>query len=218
MPIRHAFTSPKADGGDATLVRPSDWNADHVGGGAAGWQPFAYPIHFVANATYTVSTVLAANGGSIAIPIMVTGAMSLERALVRTTDSTLARSLECRLYSQTAQTGDSGENTLTEVSGTDASLSYTAASATTRALVFTGAPVDIDPGVYWLVVRNTHATNTLGLGSASSATAFANNSAQTKTIGALGSTLDFVAATWAKVTGLYAVRLDGRVFGQTTQF
>lgn len=29
MPIKHAFTSGKADGGDATLVQPSNWNADH---------------------------------------------------------------------------------------------------------------------------------------------------------------------------------------------
>jgi len=28
--VKHAFTDPKADGGDATVVRPSDWNADHV--------------------------------------------------------------------------------------------------------------------------------------------------------------------------------------------
>jgi hypothetical protein len=26
----HAFTNPKADGADATIVRPSDWNAEHV--------------------------------------------------------------------------------------------------------------------------------------------------------------------------------------------
>ena len=30
MPITHAFTSPKVDGADATLVRPSNWNAGHV--------------------------------------------------------------------------------------------------------------------------------------------------------------------------------------------
>ena len=28
--IKHAFTSGKADGGDATLVQPSNWNAEHV--------------------------------------------------------------------------------------------------------------------------------------------------------------------------------------------
>ena len=30
MSIKHAFESAKADGADATLVRPSDWNAEHV--------------------------------------------------------------------------------------------------------------------------------------------------------------------------------------------
>lgn len=31
MPITHAFVNPKADGGDATVARPSDWNAAHTG-------------------------------------------------------------------------------------------------------------------------------------------------------------------------------------------
>jgi hypothetical protein len=30
MPVTHAFTSGKTDGGDATLVQPSNWNADHT--------------------------------------------------------------------------------------------------------------------------------------------------------------------------------------------
>jgi hypothetical protein len=30
MAIKHAFTSEVADGADATLVQPSDWNADHT--------------------------------------------------------------------------------------------------------------------------------------------------------------------------------------------
>jgi len=30
MAVKHAFTSQKADGADPTLVKPSDWNADHV--------------------------------------------------------------------------------------------------------------------------------------------------------------------------------------------
>jgi hypothetical protein len=30
MPVKHAFPSPKTDGADATLVRPSNWNADHT--------------------------------------------------------------------------------------------------------------------------------------------------------------------------------------------
>ena len=34
--IKHAFTSAKGDGGDATLVRPSDWNAAHTTSMATG--------------------------------------------------------------------------------------------------------------------------------------------------------------------------------------
>ncbi|MFZ9272090.1 MAG: hypothetical protein ACO24B_01600 [Ilumatobacteraceae bacterium] len=30
MPIKHSFVSSKADGADTSLVRPSDWNADHI--------------------------------------------------------------------------------------------------------------------------------------------------------------------------------------------
>jgi len=30
MALKHAKTSGKADGGDATLIQPSDWNAEHV--------------------------------------------------------------------------------------------------------------------------------------------------------------------------------------------
>jgi hypothetical protein len=30
MPIKHSKTSGKADGGDATLIQPSDWNNDHT--------------------------------------------------------------------------------------------------------------------------------------------------------------------------------------------
>jgi hypothetical protein len=30
MPVKHAFSSAKADGADSTLVRPSNWNADHL--------------------------------------------------------------------------------------------------------------------------------------------------------------------------------------------
>lgn len=29
MPIKHSKTSAKADGGDSTLVQPTDWNANH---------------------------------------------------------------------------------------------------------------------------------------------------------------------------------------------
>ena len=39
MAIKHAFTSSKVDGSDATLVQPIDWNADHVGRGSMANMP-----------------------------------------------------------------------------------------------------------------------------------------------------------------------------------
>jgi hypothetical protein len=42
MPITHAKVSAKSDGGDATLVRPSDWNDDHVGATAALLLDYTY--------------------------------------------------------------------------------------------------------------------------------------------------------------------------------
>lgn len=61
MPVKHAFTSPKADGGDATLVRPSNWNADHVFQGLVefpnqslgfGVEPAALPVGVTDNWTF----------------------------------------------------------------------------------------------------------------------------------------------------------------------
>ena len=39
MAIKHAFTSSKADGADTTLVRPANWNADHIGRGSMANMP-----------------------------------------------------------------------------------------------------------------------------------------------------------------------------------
>lgn len=45
MPIRHAFTSPKSDGADSTLLQPSNWNANHVGSPDDRiWYPSGTPL------------------------------------------------------------------------------------------------------------------------------------------------------------------------------
>ncbi|RJO66394.1 MAG: hypothetical protein C4523_12680 [Myxococcales bacterium] len=62
MPVTHAFASGKADGGDTTLVRPSDWNAAHAItdltlGGATPFLQFP---------NYTTPAVGAASSGRLA--------------------------------------------------------------------------------------------------------------------------------------------------------
>jgi len=69
MAIRHAKVSAKTDSADTTLVRPSDWNADHVGGvtecfllacsSESGLSAGAAAITFRVPYAFTVSSVKA---------------------------------------------------------------------------------------------------------------------------------------------------------------
>jgi hypothetical protein len=192
--------------------------------GDVGWMPYAFPAFFDPGAALTTALNLPANGGSIAIPYVVTGHMLLDSVSIWSTDTGSARAAEWRLFQQRLNNGNGSENTLDAVTGADGTWSFTPGSASARGSNASSEPVYLAPGVYWLVIRNTHATNTFGLGS----TAAGNtgwiaggtvNIAQTKTLGsALTTTLDFVAATWTKVAASYAARLGGRVFGETAQF
>ena len=59
-----------------------------------------------------------------------------------------------------------------------------------RVSVTTGAPILLDPGVYWLVAWNSHATSTFNLRRVSSPT-LALPEFRTKAIAAIGSSLDY---------------------------
>jgi len=186
-----------------------------------GWTPSALPLIYDPSAALTTAYSLAANGGTLVIPMKVTGHMLLQGVTVRNTDTGTARSWRWHLYEQYLNNGNSGENTLTRIESGSGNDSFTpAGAASNRTLNGTGAPTYLAPGVYWLAIQNVHATSTFGLAStAVGSSAFAPNSAQVKTLTVpLGSTLDLVAATWTKLVDIYAVRMNGRVFGQTTAF
>jgi len=186
-----------------------------------GWTPSALPMIFDPSAALTTAYTLAANGGTIVVPILVTGHMLLQGVTVRNTDTGTARSWRWHLYEQYLNNGNAGENTLTRIESGNGNDSFTpGGAASNRTLNGTGAPTYLAPGLYWVAIQNVHATSTFGLAStAVGSSAFAPNSAQVKTLAVpLGSTLDLVAATWTKLVDIYAVRLNGRVFGQTTAF
>jgi len=188
-----------------------------VGGtvGVVGWAPVAHPLGHEGSASYTGATTnIAASGGSVAVPIWVPAAMQLQS--ISFYIGTNVSTTELRLYKQTLNSGNVAQNVLDEVPGANSASAAVSGSATNTRTV-TGAPVYLDPGLYWLVLRVTGGT-VLSLGSLAGG-GFSPNRAQTKTLGsALGATLDFVAATWTKVTTIWAVRLDGRVFGETTAY
>jgi len=184
-----------------------------------GWIPYAYPAAFDPTAAFATALALAANGASLAVPIFLKAPMLLESVSVRNTDATLARTWGWDLYEQYLNSGQAAQNTLQRIALSNGNESFTAAAASTRTLGATSAPVFLAPGLYWLVVQSRHATNTFGVGTTAASAAFAVNTSQTKTTtNPNGATLDFVAATWAKRTDIAAVRLNGRVFGQTAAF
>lgn len=72
MPIRHSFVSAVADGGDTDLVRPSDWNAAHIG---PNDQSSQYGVRFSDDCFWRLaSATIQLSGGVVAV---VTGTSAL---------------------------------------------------------------------------------------------------------------------------------------------
>jgi hypothetical protein len=186
---------------------------------AAGWLPYVMQdgasnlLNFAA-----ASATLTANGHAVAIPVRFPAPALLRSVSIWNNDTTLQRTWNWSLFWQERNTGDSGENTQQSVSAGTAAETFTAAAASLRTIVAASAPKYIGPGLYWLVVQNQHASNSLALGVVAGVTAL-GNLAQAKVItNPMGSTLDFVAATWSKFGNVYGVRLNCDVFGQTSAF
>jgi hypothetical protein len=169
--------------------------------------PFQNPYN-----TQTSTPVLPANGGSVAMPVLIEAPMSLQSMSTRQGDSTLQRDAEWRLYFDTNLS-----NLANEIAGAHGVYSFLSAAIATRFSNCTIPPIPLTPGLYWLVLRNTHAANVFTLGSAQNQGAVIDQivGAQTKTIGSLGPTLDMVTG-WTKIVPLPQMYLNGRIFGQAS--
>lgn len=186
---------------------------------SVGWAIKAYSVNYSNSHGYATADALAANGGTMLIPINVTGHMLLESVSIRQTDTSNTRTWDWDLYVQDFNSGDASQNTLRRVVATAAADTFTASvSATTRTLA-ASADTYLAPGLYWLAIQNQHATNTFGIAFTGTTSGFAPNINQEKTTtNPNGATLDAVAATWVKNSVSYGVCLNGVVFGQTAAY
>ena len=220
--ILHALRSGLAltqegEQGYDTGIKRMEWH-DGVrerGLSPVGFQPYAYPVGAGPNLVTTTAQALAAAGGSLAVPVVLEGHMLVNSVSFWNTDAATARGpVEVDLYEDRANNAAA-----LNLVASGALAAFTPTAAALRTVPIAGAPVYLPPGLYWLVLKNNNAAATLGLGSAAGGT-MAQTTGQTKALGAaaLGATLDFVAATWAKVTYLPGVRLNGQVFGQAAAF
>jgi hypothetical protein len=189
---------------------------------STGWAPYASmdgisdSTNLAAGST-AFGAVAAGLGGALAVPIFLHAKMLLRSYSLWNADTANARAAEARLY-----VDDNASGTMAFVTGTDAAWSFTPSAASLRTAAVSGAPVTLGPGVYWLVIRNTSATQTFGIGHSTAATgdpwsgrSKINNATKEA---ALGATIDLTAAAWSVSAVSWPIVMNGSVFGESTAF
>lgn len=185
---------------------------------AQSFIPYAYPLGSVFSATASSNISLAAVSsglaGAILVPFPINGPMVIQSVTIRNGDTASARAAEFRLYR------DSGDSTLDFITGTNGTFSFTPTVASDRTANVSTPGTIIQPGIIWLCLRNTSASQTFASSYTAAGTeAVGNVSAyiQTATVPALGTTLD-ISLFSSKTASSWVARLNGRFAGGTSAF
>lgn len=177
-----------------------------------GRLPYAYALEMPEQAAFTTVRTLAAAGGATLFPVAISDWMFVQSLTIHTLNVASARSWEWRLYAEP----DAGSATVNEVAGINGTDSFTPGAATNRTSAAT-TPALVAPGSYWVVLRCTHATNGLDIGTQATGVLSTNHSRIKSGLGALGATLD-ISTGWTSSTVWVAGRLNGRVAGEGSSF
>jgi hypothetical protein len=171
-----------------------------------GWCLYAYPEGGGPLQTPTTARDLPTSGGAIQIPIVVPAHMHVPKLTIWNTDTANLRTAEWALYEMRTGWDVNGD----KIVGVGGSFSFTPGVAFAQdSGISGGGSAYLGPGVYMLVIRNTSATQTFGLGEQAAGT-IAPTTCKTKTLGsALGATLDLNTG-WSGVSALPGVILRGR--------
>lgn len=199
---------------NSTLARLTYHDGVRVRSNApVGFMPYAYPVGGGPLQVVTTSYDLPAAGGTSAIPVSLPGHMILESITFRSLDITGPRGpVEIALWEDQRN----NDANLPIVAGSSATLAaYTPTVAANRVIPL-ASPIYLAPGVYWVTLKNHHATSTLSLGYTATGTLASIASLLLVTATPFGTTLNFTG--WTRATILTGIRLNGRVFGQATAF
>lgn len=175
----------------------------------AGRAPFAYAYGMNITDTFATARTLAAAGGSTIFPINLDAWMFVQSLSIRNLDTATARSWEWRLFGEP----DGGSATLTEVAGINGSESFTPGGAASTRTANATTPALVAPGMYWIVVRNSHASNSFDIGAGSSGSIAANTTRTKSGVAVLTTTIDAVTG-WTPATAWIGARLNARVFAE----
>ena len=183
--------------------------------GNHGWAIRAYPQGLGPSSVSTSSTTLTNQYDAMIVPVVVPSAMRVVSITVRqgVSDGT-QRNFSVGLACQSAY--NAGTMVMLSQAGTG---NYTAGAVSNETLNIGGATgyVIIEPGVYWVVIQNQHATRThvtrvLGGGDWAPNTAATSTTIGDLTGLAANGTFDGTAFG-GRITGIPMVRLNGDVLG-----
>lgn len=197
------------DGADARPVTPISYLPYAVMMGASNGDTFSTAIN--------LEVVAAGNGGAILVPIFLPAPMLLQSCSVWNTDTSLARTGEWRLFYQKLQ----ASTTFAEVPNANGTWSFTPGAASRVSSNAQLLPTLIAPGLYWLGIRNTHATvgRTFGVGVDANAGSVAFGTLIRKDATQAAFTTTIALADFAASTGRTAgVMLNGRVGGESAAY
>jgi len=156
-----------------------------------------------------LGAVSGGNGGAYLYPIRLDAPMLLQQLWFWNTNTATARSAEWRLFYE--RLGNSA--TLDEVANANGTWSFTPSAASWRSSAAQSPPVLLGPGVYWVVIRNTSTSQTLGVGIGTAGGTGSPSTGRTASIAALGSTLNSASFTGTTTSAVYFA-LHGRVFNE----
>jgi hypothetical protein len=160
--------------------------------------PFTYAYGLGPEVLAPSSLVLAANGGTLALWVPLSDRIVVQGLTCRTLDTTGSHTLEVGLYRDDA---------LVAMSATVSAWTFTATVAQDRtgALV---APVSLNAGMAWLLVRNSGATTTT-LAAIAQGQFGNNNGAVTGTLPSSLTVTNMRAVAWSQAATVPLIRLNG---------
>jgi len=151
MGITHAFVSAKDDGADSTLVRPSDWNASHVG--ALGYTLF---VQALTSSPTDAQTVYFGQ-----LPKAPATSANISKVYIRKAGTITIANINC--YSGTAGTAEAWSLYIRKNNTTDYLIATLSVSASERIFTNSALSIAVAAGDYVEIkgIQPTWATNPL---------------------------------------------------------
>lgn len=185
-----------------------------------GWHPYVYMDNYIPGNAYSSGDIWT-TGIARAMPFSIAGNMLVEQ-LVLMGRGNSSPNITWGIYVQNANDGGANDKNVVRIGGRDTAATTSVTNGSRVAFPAIPAPIPLAPGSYWLVMLVKDANLTIGVVNPIGSGSFDENAHLTRGKGSvisLGQTIDLNGySASANTDDSYALRLEGRVFGETTAF